>query len=257
MENSIPTVFIVGAGPGDPELITVKGLRAIQCADVILYDALASPELLEYAPAGCKKIYVGKRRGKKEFPQEEINHLIVFYARRFQRVVRLKGGDPNVFGRGHEEMEFVMNEGIQVEMIPGISSALAAPISAGIPLTKRGINESFWVTTGTVSSGEMSRDIVLAAASSATVVILMGMAHLARIASIFQRMRSPQEPIALIQEATTANEKIAIGTAADIVECAQRGSIGSPAVIVVGSVVDERVIKDLIGSMNCGVIAEE
>lgn len=257
MVHHSSTVFIVGAGPGDPELITVKGLKAIQRAEVILYDALASPELLEYAPAGCKKINVGKRRGKKQFPQEEINRLIIFYALRFRAVVRLKGGDPNVFGRGQEEMEFVLKHGIHVEMVPGISSALSAPVAAGISLTKRGINESFWVTTGTVSSGEMSREIALAAESTATVIILMGMAHLSTIAWIFQRVRSPQEPIALIQEATTANEKIAIGTAADIVECAARCGIQSPAVIVVGKVVDERVIKNLIGPVRCGVIAEE
>ena len=180
MRSESPKVWILGAGPGDPELITVKGLKTIQKADVILYDALVSTELLDYAPLGCKKIYVGKRKGHKEFPQEEINQLIVFYAIRSECVVRLKGGDPNVFGRGHEEMEYVKRRGISVEMISGISSVLAAPAAAGIPLTKRGVNESFWVITGTLSSGEMSNDIVLAAQSTATVVILMGMTHLAK-----------------------------------------------------------------------------
>src|SRR6187549_1228212 len=110
-----PRVVIVGAGPGDPELITLKGLRAIQQANVILYDALASPELLKYAAPDCKKVYVGKRKSKKEFPQEEINQLIVFYAIRFGCVVRLKGGDPHVFGRGHEEMAYTVRRGIPTQ----------------------------------------------------------------------------------------------------------------------------------------------
>ena len=119
---------------------------------------------LAYARPSCKLIYVGKRKGKKEFSQEEINQLLVFYAARFNCVVRLKGGDPYVFGRGHEELEYAVKRGVHVEVIPGISSALAAPASAGIPLTKRGVNESFWVITGTLSSGEISNDIRLGGA---------------------------------------------------------------------------------------------
>ena len=127
MKSVLHKVWIVGAGPGDPELISVKGLKTIQKADVILYDALVSPELLDFAPTNCKKIYVGKRKGHKEFAQEEINQLMVFYSIRYKCVVRLKGGDPNVFGRGHEEMEYVKRRGISVETISGISSVLAAP----------------------------------------------------------------------------------------------------------------------------------
>src|SRR5690349_6782287 len=181
MKKPTPTLKIVGAGPGDPELITLKGMKALQSADVILYDALASSKLLEYATPNCKRVFVGKRRGKKEFSQEEINQLIVFYATRYGTVVRLKGGDPNVFGRGHEELEYATRRGVEVIVIPGISSALAAPSSAGIPLTKRGVNESFWVVTGTLSSGELSNDIHLAAQSTATVIILMGLSHLKNI----------------------------------------------------------------------------
>jgi uroporphyrin-III C-methyltransferase len=252
-----PKVALVGAGPGDPELITVKGLKAIQESDVILYDALVSPALLAYASAGCKKIYVGKRKGKKEFPQEEINQLIVFYAIRYGYVVRLKGGDPNVFGRGHEELEYIRRREIPVEVISGISSALAAPSTAGIPLTKRGINESFWVITGTVSTGEMSKDINLAAQSTATVIILMGMSHLKKITELFQQLRSPNEPIALIQEATTPRQKIAIGTVADIVQCAAEMGISSPAVIVIGRVVQECDRHNLLVAVKSRVIAED
>ena len=242
MNNSIANVFIVGAGPGDPELISIKGVKALQHADVILYDALAAPELLDYAQPGCKKVYVGKRKGKKEFSQEEINSLLVFYAIRFACVVRLKGGDPNVFGIGHEELEYVQRRGISVEVIPGISSALAAPAAAGIPLTKRGINESFWVITGTLSSGAISKDIHLAAQSTATVIILMGVSHLEKIAVIFQTMRSAEEPIAVIQEATTRNQRTVIGTAATICQRVKENQITSPAVIVVGRVVDEHEV---------------
>ena len=250
MSSALPKVWILGAGPGDPELITVKGLKTIQKADVILYDALVSQELLDYAPVGCKKIYVGKRKGHKEFPQEEINQLIVFYAIRYRSVVRLKGGDPNVFGRGHEEMEYVRRRGISVEMISGISSVLAAPAAAGIPLTKRGINESFWVITGTLSSGEMSNDISLAARSTATVVILMGMTHLQKIAGLFEQFRSRQEPFALIQQATTAHQKIVIGTAGDIVQRGAESNVSSPAVIVIGKVVNESDVTNLVATVN-------
>ena len=144
-------VIIMGAGPGDPDLISVKGVKALQQADVLLYDALVAPELLQYATPHCKRVFVGKRKGKKEFSQDEINQLLVFYAVRHACVVRLKGGDPFVFGRGHEELAYVTRRGLTAEIIPGISSALAAPAAVGIPLTKRGVNESFWVVTGTLS----------------------------------------------------------------------------------------------------------
>jgi uroporphyrin-III C-methyltransferase len=257
MQTVSPRLLIVGAGPGDPDLITVKGLKAIQNADVILYDALASPELLEQAPEGCKKIYVGKRKNRKEFPQEEINQLIVFYAIRFGCVVRLKGGDPHVFGRGHEEMEYAVRRGIPTEVISGVSSALAAPAAAGIPLTKRGVNESFWVITGTVSSGEMSNDIALAAKSSATIIILMGVSHLQKIASLFMETRSANEPIAVIQQATTTEQKVIVGTVSDIFQRAIDSNITSPAVIVIGKVVLEREPESVLVTASIGVIPQE
>ncbi|HPM31247.1 MAG TPA: uroporphyrinogen-III C-methyltransferase [Chryseolinea sp.] len=240
MRISNPSLFIVGAGPGDPELITVKGIRAIQQADVILYDALVSPALLENANENCKRVYVGKRKGKKEFAQEEINQLLVFYAERFAKVVRLKGGDINVFGRGHEEFKYAADRGISVELIPGISSSLAAPTSAGIPLTMRGVNESFWVVTGTTSNGNISTDLSLAAQSSATIVVLMGVSHLEEIADLIQKLRSPFEPMAVIQHATLPQQKTIVGSASTICQLAFENDIASPAVIVIGKVVDER-----------------
>ena len=241
MTTSQAVVTIVGAGPGDPDLITLKGLKALKQADVILYDALASPLLLEHARPSCKCVYVGKRKGKKEFSQEEINQLIVFYATRYEFVVRLKGGDPNVFGRAHEELEYATKRGLTVHVVPGISSAISAPNAAGIPLTKRGVNESFWVVTGTLSSGEISNDIYLAAQSSATIIVLMGMSHLRAIASIFQQARSSNEPIAVIQHATLPEQKIVTGTVTDIVQRVEAYEVSSPAVIVIGQVVNERI----------------
>jgi len=160
---------LVGAGPGDPDLITLKGIKALRQADVVLYDALISKELLDHAPR-AEKIYVGKRRGIHRFSQEEINEMIVRKALGYGHVVRLKGGDPFVFGRGSEEIEHAQSFGIPTDVIPGISSSLAVPSSIGIPLTKRGISESFWVITGCNSQRELSRDLELAARSTATLV---------------------------------------------------------------------------------------
>jgi uroporphyrin-III C-methyltransferase len=235
-------LLIVGAGPGDPELITTKGLNAIRKADVILYDALVTKELLKCAPVHCKKVYVGKRRARKEFTQHEINQLLVFYAKRFERVVRLKGGDPFVFGRGYEEKEFAMKHGVNVEVIPGISSSYAASSSAGIPLTSRGVNESFWVVTGTVSSGEISKDLNHAAASSATIIVLMGLSHLNEIANIISMNRGEDEPMAVISNATLPTQKIAVGTTRNIHQAAIDEGIVSPAVIVIGKVVGLKVL---------------
>jgi len=255
MEKINSTLFLVGAGPGDPELITVKGLRALRQADVVLYDALVSPDLIKEAKDNCRLIYVGKRKGKKEFAQEEINQLLVFYAGRYAHVVRLKGGDVNVFGRGHEEMEYAIKRGVNVEVIPGVSSSLAAPTSAGIPLTRRGVNESFWVVTGTTSSGHISKDILLAAQSSATIIVMMGLSHLEEIALLIQKNRSPLEPMAVIQNATLPEQKVVTGPAIEIYQRAIENRIGSPTVIVIGKVIDERIfsdqhVKELISCAN-------
>lgn len=228
---------LVGAGPGDPELITLKGLNAIAKADVILYDALANEELLQHAKPGAEKFFVGKRFGCHALSQQEINHLIIECATRFRRIVRLKGGDPFVFGRALEEIETAKAHGIEVEVIPGISSAIAVPASQMIPLTARGINESFWVTTGTTRSGTISEDIRLAAQSSATVVILMAMSKLEEIMDIFSLYGKSETPVAIIQDGTTPKAKMAIGTVKDIYFKAQYEGLSNPAIIVVGEVV--------------------
>lgn len=232
-----PRLSLVGAGPGDPELITLKAIKTLQQADVILYDALANDELLSYAKPGAISRFVGKRYGCHALSQQEINHLIIEMALAHGHVVRLKGGDPFVFGRAQEEIAAAREAGIPVEVVPGISSAVAVPAGQMIPLTCRGINESFWVTTGTTQSGEISEDIKLAAQSSATVVILMAMSKLEAIMEIFAGCGKSDTPVAIIQEGTTSREKMVIGTVKDIVFRAQHAGLGNPAIIIVGEVV--------------------
>jgi uroporphyrin-III C-methyltransferase len=232
-----PFLSLVGAGPGDPELLTLKAMRVIKKAAVILYDALANEELLAYANPKAIKRFVGKRYGCHSLSQEEINILIFEYANSHGHVVRLKGGDPFVFGRAHEEIDAARQAGIEVEVIPGISSALAVPAMQMIPLTHRGIAESFWVTTGTTRSGDISNDIKLAAQSSATVIILMAMSKLETIMDIFREHGKQNTPVAIIQNGTTPEEKWVIGTVKDIAFKAEFARITNPAIIVVGEVV--------------------
>ena len=246
---SISKLYVAGAGPGDPELLTLKALKALQQADVILYDDLASKALLAHAKPKSILVYVGKRRGRYAYTQQEINELIVMYATQYRTIMRLKGGDPFVFGRGHEEMVYALQHGLAVEMVPGISSALAAPASVGIPLTKRGVNESFWVITGTLSDGSMSRDIALAAQSTATVVILMGMSRLQQIVETCMQARTPDEPIAIVQHATMETQQCVRGTLQNIQAKVQAQSISSPAVIIIGNVVNE-CLEDVLPAIN-------
>lgn len=234
--NKKPHLTLVGAGPGDPELITLKGVRLLQSADVVLYDALVHPDLLLHAPT-AKHIYVGKRAGKHYMKQDEINALIVEMAISHGHVVRLKGGDPFIFGRGMEEIQYAEAMGVSTAVVPGLSSALAVPALQGIPLTTRGVNESFWVTTGTTSCGVLSQDVSLAAQSSATVVILMGMSRLEEIILLFAAWRKENLPVAVIQQGSREEEKVAVGTLEDIVQKVEAQQISSPAVIVLGDVV--------------------
>lgn len=238
MPVSNPFLSLVGAGPGDPEMITLKAINIIRQGDVILYDALVNESLLSYAKPGAVLQFVGKRYGCHALSQQEINQLIVEMARAHGHVVRLKGGDPFVFGRAVEEIRVARQHGIGVAVVPGISSAVAVPASQMIPLTCRGVAESFWVTTGTTSSGDISKDIALAAQSSATVVILMAMSKLEAIMDIFTTHGRAETPVAIIQDGTTPQEKMVTGTVKDIVWRAQNAGMGNPAIIVVGEVVN-------------------
>lgn len=227
---------IIGAGPGDPELLTIKGLHALRSADVVLYDALVNPVLLQHAP-NALQLYVGKRRAHKAYSQSEINHMIVEFAQTHGHVVRLKGGDPFVFGRGYEEIEFAQAYSIDTEYIPGISSSIGVPGLAGIPVTHRNLSRSFWVVTATASDGSLSPDIQLAAQSDATVVILMGLSKLNDIVEIFKVNGKSELPVAVLQDGSLPTAKNVFGTVDSIVQLAENEKIGSPAVIVLGEVV--------------------
>jgi uroporphyrin-III C-methyltransferase len=234
-----PSVTLIGAGPGDPDLLTIKGAKALAEAQVVLYDALANEEILTYASKKAIKVFVGKRKGCHAYTQDQINQLIVDHALTYGNVVRLKGGDSFIFGRGSEEIDFIESFGIPTAVIPGISSSIAVPAYQGISLTKRGVSESFWVITGTTSDRKLSNDVALASQSSATVVILMGMSKLAQIVALFQKEHKGETPIAIIQNGTTVHEKIGVGTIDTIQEIVEQNQLGSPAIIVIGEVVRE------------------
>jgi uroporphyrin-III C-methyltransferase len=234
--NPNAKLTLVGAGPGDPDLITLKGLNALKAADVILYDALVNPLLLDHAPQ-AKRIFVGKRKGFHRYSQDEINSLIIEQAFLYGHVIRLKGGDPFVFGRGSEELDHAENFGLHTDIIPGISSSIAVPSSIGIPLTKRGVSESFWVITGCTSSRQLSLDVGLAAQSSATVVILMGMHKLAQITTIFKELGKGNTPAAVIQNGTMESQNSGVGTVKDIEDIVAQKKLSNPAIIIIGDVV--------------------
>ena len=241
MSINVPKLTVVGAGPGDVDLITIKAIKAIESADVILYDALINEALLKYASAKTELIFVGKRKGCYAYQQTQINELIVSRAKSHGHVVRLKGGDPFIFGRGAEEIEYAKQFGIETYVVPGITSAIAVPAYQGIPLTKRGASESFWVITGTTKAHKLSNDVALAAKSSATVVILMGMGKLDEIIKVFSSENKQNTAVAIIQNGTTENEKCGIGTISTISKIVEEKQLSSPAIIVIGDVVKERV----------------
>ncbi len=230
-------VYLVGAGPGDPELITVKGLRLLKQADVVVYDRLASRQLLEWVPSTARRIDVGKAPGDQRWPQDRIQTLLIAEARRGRRVVRLKGGDPFVFGRVGEECGALVEAGVPFEVVPGVSCAVAAPAYAGIPVTHRRYTSAFAVVTGH-GSGENSCDLDWdALARIGTLVILMGLGRLESIVSTLRAHgRSASTPVAVISRATRPDQRVTRGTLQDIVRKAS--GLRSPATIVVGRVAE-------------------
>ena len=233
-------VYLVGAGPGDPGLITVRGLQLLHSAQVIVYDQLVSLELLEETPSAAIRIFVGKQAGRHCIAQEEINRILIDHARLGYEVVRLKGGDPFVFGRGGEEAEALADAEIPFEIVPGITSAVAVPAYAGIPLTHRKFASSFAVVTGhEASKGKSAVDWGKLATAVDTLVILMGLHNLpAIVAKLIAHGRSPETPAAVIRRGTTNGQETMIGTLADIVE--KSASLKAPTLIVVGEVVELR-----------------
>jgi len=236
-ETIIPELFVLGAGPGDPELITVKGYKTLQQADVLLYDNLANKELLDITPESCEKIYVGKKPYGAYTPQEEIHELIKHYAFTRGKVVRLKGGDPFIFGRGFEEIIYAREQGIKTHFIPGITSMQASGFE-DIPLTHRAVSESVWMITGTKKDGRLSADLKMAMQSNATVVIYMGMKKLAEIAQTYVTSGFGHTPAAIIQHASLPNQKSAKGRVEDLVTLAEEHKLTYPAIIIIGEVVN-------------------
>lgn len=234
-------VWLVGAGPGDFGLITVKGLAAIEQAEVLVYDRLINETLLEHAPADCEKIYVGKQAANHALPQPQINELLYQKAGEGRRVVRLKGGDPYVFGRGGEEGLYLVERGIPVEIIPGITSSIAGPAYAGIPVTHRECASSFHVFTGNFKDDERGLDFANLAALEGTLIFLMGFANLNYITKgLLAAGKAADTPAAVISQATTNRQRTAVGTLADIESKAAAQRLSSPAITVIGRVVDCR-----------------
>ena len=228
------TVALVGAGPGDPRLLTLRGAELLQRADVVVYDRLASPALLDLAPARAELVDAGKAPGRG-MPQEKINALLVERALAGKDVVRLKGGDPFVFGRGGEEALACARAGVPFEVVPGVSSAVAASAAAGIPVTHRGVASSFAVVTATLAGGE-DGDLRRAAGAADTLVVLMAAGRLERVCgSLIAAGRDPDEPAALVRWATTSHQESVTGTLASLPLLAR--GLGPPATLVVGPVV--------------------
>ena len=244
-------VYLVGAGPGDPELLTLKAVRAIGSADVLLVDDLVNPAVLAHAPAAARIIHVGKRGGCQSTPQEFIERLMISEAQAGRVVVRLKGGDPFIFGRGGEEREHLRAAGIEVEVVNGISSGLAAPASLGIPLTHRDWSQGVVFITGHGKTKEANPDWDALAKLTLTLVIYMGVGRSSEIqAALLAGGKAPSTPVAVIQSATGAAQAQVITTLGQLPEALAMSQIGSPAIIVIGDVVR-------CADLHAGVLLEQ
>ncbi len=238
-------VYLVGAGPGDPGLITVRGLELIKRADAIIYDRLVGEGLLKHAKKNADLIYAGKRTGKHTLDQEKINELLVRKAKGEpgKITVRLKGGDPMVFGRGGEEIRALKKAGIEFEIVPGVTSAIGVPTLAGIPLSDREYSSSFTVVTGREDPNKGDR-IDYGKLNADTIVVLMGVKNLHVIVEQLLRRRKKSTPVAIIQEGTTERERVIVGNLGNIVEKSKKEGVKPPAIIVIGEVV--RLREELI-----------
>jgi uroporphyrin-III C-methyltransferase len=236
-----PELIVAGAGPGDPELITLKAYKLLQEVPVVLYDNLVNKTLLSYTGAGCEHIYVGKLPYGEYTPQEHIHELIRTKAFEKGRVLRLKGGDPFIFGRGFEEILYARKHGIRTLYIPGITSMQASGLY-DIPLTFRSMSESIWVVTGTKKDGSLSDDLQLAIQSKATVVIYMGMKKLESIAATYISKGLGNTPAAIIRYASLPNHTLAKGMVKDLPQIAAAQQITHPALIIIGTVADATLL---------------
>lgn len=227
------TVYMIGAGPGDPDLITVKAVKILKKADIILYDSLANDELLNYAPDNVELVYVGKRAGEHYRKQPEINQLLIDAGKKYENVVRLKGGDPFIFGRGGEEELALLAEGIDVEFVPGINSAIGAATSIGLPLTHRAIATSLTLVTGHEDPQKTEKQVNWDYTAD-TLVVFMGVGLLKKYVPKLLEYRSPDTPVCAIEKGTLPDQRIILGTLADITE----KRIRPPALIIIGDVVN-------------------
>jgi uroporphyrin-III C-methyltransferase len=230
-------VYLVGAGPGDPMLLTLRGAELLRCADVVVHDRLISTAILELAPESAERIDAGKAPGRHHVSQDEINRILVRHALAGRRVVRLKGGDPFVFGRGGEEALACARAGVAFEVVPGVTSAIAAPAAAGIPLTHRGVASGFAVVT---ASHAPDADVGIPgwAAGPDTIVVLMAAARLAEVCtSLIALGRPANQPAAIVEWGTTPMQRSVVGTLADLAGLARQAGIGAPAALVAGDVV--------------------
>jgi uroporphyrin-III C-methyltransferase len=225
-------VHLIGAGPGDPELITLKAVKALKKAEVVIYDRLANEEILKHSP-NAKLIYVGKKAGEHSKSQNEINKILVDEAKKYQEVVRLKGGDPFVFGRGGEEVLALQDEGIEVDMIPGVTSAIGVPTTIGLPVTHRAVATSFTVVTGHEDPTKKEKQVKWDYTAD-TVVVLMGIGNIKENTMEMMKYRDPKTPVCVIEKGTTPDERIITGTLENI----SQKDINPPALLVVGNVVD-------------------
>jgi uroporphyrin-III C-methyltransferase len=242
-------VYLVGAGPGDPRLLTLRGAEVLRSADVVVYDRLASPALLDLAPSRAERVYVGKEPGGTHVPQSDINRLLIRRARDGKTVVRLKGGDPFVFGRGGEEALACAGAGVPCRVVPGVTSAVSAPASAGIPLTHRGLARSFAVVTASARKGE-EVDLSRIATAVDTLVVLMVAERLGDVCGqMVAAGRPPSTPAAVVQAATTSEQHIVIGTLETLPGLAGAASIGPPATLVVG---DVAALASALGQSHSG-----
>jgi uroporphyrin-III C-methyltransferase/precorrin-2 dehydrogenase/sirohydrochlorin ferrochelatase len=231
-------VFLVGAGPGDPELLTLRASRLLQEADVVLHDNLVSPAILALLPPATERVYVGKERDNHALPQEEINALLVRLAREGKRVVRLKGGDPFIFGRGGEEIDTLAAEGVPFEVVPGITAALGVASYAGIPLTHRDYAQACVFVTGHLKDGTMDLDWAALARPRQTIVVYMGLLGLPTLcARLIEHGAPPDLPVAVVQQGTTARQRVVTGTLATLPALAAAANLRPPTLTIVGNVV--------------------
>ncbi len=225
-------VYLIGAGPGDAELITLKAVNALKKADVVLYDYLANEEILKHAPDEAKRIYVGKKAGEHYKSQDEINELIIQQAKENETVVRLKGGDPFVFGRGGEEILALMDEKIDFEVIPGVTSAIGAPTSLGLPVTHRWVATSLTIVTGHEDPTKAEKQVKWDYTAD-TLVILMGIGNMKENTAEIMKYRSKDTPVCALESGTLPNQRLVFGTLEDI----STKEINTPAILIIGEVV--------------------